>query len=76
MALGVPLIACDCVPADAGFFAVNFQPGPMRTLTAEDLGLPSDPPDHKPGPPLYVQSVDIANGVITLGPDRPGRGKP
>lgn len=46
--------------------AFNFRVGETRYPTAEELGLPPDPPDFKPGPPMRVVSVDVENGTITL----------
>jgi hypothetical protein len=49
----------------------RFVPGSRRECTAEQLGLPPDPPGYEPGPPMVVEAVDVERGTITLssGPD-------
>lgn len=46
--------------------AFNFITGPAREYTAEQLGLPPDPPGYEPGPPMVVEAVDAERGVIVL----------
>lgn len=52
--------------AGGGSDAFHFRAGDVRHPTAEELGLPPDPPDHQPGPPMVVTAVDVERGVITV----------
>lgn len=41
----------------------RFIAGPAREYTAEQLGLPPDPPGYEPGPPMVVEAVDISDAI-------------
>lgn len=46
---------------------VSFIPAGAWRPTAEELGLPPDPPGYEPGPPMVVESVDVESGTVTFG---------